>query len=458
MDNARAPSGADPRALNKSNPQQSKNGGDFVPGVQRLGPSKREAARPVAEDLGESPPTTEARFMARTIQEINDKIRSGKVAVFTAEEIIDVVRKKGVEQTAREVDVVTTGTFSPMCSSGAFLNMRQPKEKMKFGGGFATLNGVPAYAGLAAADLYLGATALPEEDPRNANGGPGKFRYGGAHVIEELVAGKKVALKAMGYGTDCYPRRHLEQKIGLADTNDAFLFNPRNCYQNYNVAVNVSDKPIFTYMGKLKPHMGNANYCSAGQLSPLLNDPHYRTIGVGTRVFLGGGQGYVAWPGTQHNPDVPRLENGTPRTPAGTVALTGDLRQMSRQWLKAVSFTGYGVTLSLAVGVPIPILDEEMVRAVSVTDAELKAPVVDYSRHYPRGEGEAKLGEVSYAALRSGSIRIGGKDIPTGSFSSYAMARKVALHLKDLIYSKSFLLTQAQVPLPGAAHDKEVNP
>lgn len=393
--------------------------------------------------------------MGRTIQEINDRIRSGKVVVFTAEEIIDVVREKGVKQTAREVDVVTTGTFSPMCSSGAFFNIKQPKEKMKLGGGFVTLNGVPAYAGLAAADIYLGATALAEEDPRNANGGPGKFRYGGAHVIEELVAGKKVSFKALGYGTDCYPKKHREQDMGLGDMNDAYLFNPRNCYQNYNVAVNISDKPIYTYMGKLKPHIGNANYCSAGQLSPLFNDPHYRTIGIGTRVFLGGGQGYVAWPGTQHNPLAPRLENGTPRTPAGTLALMGDLRRMSNQWLRAVSFTGYGVTLSLAVGVPIPILDEEMVRAVSVTDEQLKAPIVDYSRFYPYGEGEAKLGEVSYAALKSGSIRIGGKDVTTGSFSSYALARKVALHLKDLIQNKSFLLTQAQASLPGAVEDKE---
>jgi L-aspartate semialdehyde sulfurtransferase len=99
--------------------------------------------------------------MAKTIEEINAKIRSGKVVVFTAEEIIDVVREKGIKQAVRTVDVVTTGTFSPMCSSGAFFNIKQQKQKMKFGGGFATLNGVPAYAGLAAADIYMGATAIP---------------------------------------------------------------------------------------------------------------------------------------------------------------------------------------------------------------------------------------------------------------------------------------------------------
>jgi uncharacterized protein (DUF39 family) len=388
--------------------------------------------------------------MLRTIAEINDKIRSGSVVVVTAEEIIGIVREKGLKKAAREVDVVTTGTFSPMCSSGAFFNIKQPKEKMKLGGGWITLNGVPAYAGLAAADIYIGATAIPDGDPRNNNGRPGKFRYGGGHVIEDLVSGKKVVLSAGAYGTDCYPRKSREQKIGLKDMNDAVLFNPRNCYQNYNVAVNLSEKPIYTYMGLLKPNLGNANYCSAGQLSPLLNDPFYRTIGVGTRIFLSGAQGYVAWNGTQHNPDLPRSENGVPRKAAGTLALIGNLREMDPQWIKAVSYTGYGVSLSLAVGVPIPIIDEDMMKAVSVSDEELIAPVVDYSRFYPTGEGEALLAEVTYAQLKTGSIELRGKKVPTGCFSSYSKAREVAGQLKSLIQSGDFLLSQPVAQLPGA--------
>jgi uncharacterized protein (DUF39 family) len=393
--------------------------------------------------------------MKRTIEEINEKIRSGSVVVLTAEEIIGVVREKGIQEATREVDVVTTGTFSPMCSSGAFFNVKQPKEKMKLGGGWVTLNGVPAYAGLAAADIFLGATALTENDPRNNNGRPGVFRYGGAHVIEDLVSGKKVLLKGGGYGTDCYPRKEREQWIGFEEMNDATLFNPRNCYQNYNVAVNLSDKTIYTYMGKLKPRMGNANYCSAGQLSPLLNDPCYRTIGIGTRVFLSGTEGYVAWQGTQHNPGVPRLENGTPKAAAGTLALVGDLKQMKSKWLRAVSYTGYGVSLSLAVGVPIPILDEEMMKFVSVTDEDLRAPVVDYSAYYPIGEGVAKLAEVTYAELKSGAVEINGTKVPTGCFSSYALAREVAEHLKQLIRNREFLLSQFVSPLPGASLGKE---
>jgi uncharacterized protein (DUF39 family) len=215
------------------------------------------------------------------------------------------------------------------------------------------------------------------------------------------------------------------------------------------VAVNLSDKPIYTYMGLLKPKLGNANYCSAGQLSPLFNDPLYRTTGIGTRIFLCGTQGYVAWQGTQHNPNAPRLDNGTPRTPAGTLSLVGDLKEMDPKWLRAVSYTGYGVSLSLAIGVPIPLLDEEMVKFVSVSDEDLKAQIVDYSEFYPRGNGEPSLGEVSYAELKSGTITVKGTKVPTGCFSSYSKAREVAEHLKQLITGGDFLLTQSVTPLPG---------
>ena len=59
----------------------------------------------------------------KTYEEINEKIRKGQAVVVTAEEIIEIVEEKGYEQAAREVDVVTTGTFGPMCSSGAVLNL-----------------------------------------------------------------------------------------------------------------------------------------------------------------------------------------------------------------------------------------------------------------------------------------------------------------------------------------------
>jgi uncharacterized protein (DUF39 family) len=386
--------------------------------------------------------------MIRTIQEINEKIKQGKAVVCTAEEIIQVVLEKGVKQAATMVDVVTTGTFAPMCSSGAYFNVGHSLPRIKMGGGKVTLNEVPAYAGFAAVDILMGATAIPDDDPRNKVF-PGKFAYGGAHVIEDLVAGKDVRLTAATYGTDCYPRKTLDTWIRLADLNEAVLFNMRNAYQNYNVAVNLSDRLIYTYMGVLQPRMRNATYCTAGQLSPLLNDPYYRTIGVGTRIFLGGGEGFVVSHGTQHNPGVRRSELGLPQVPAGTLAVTGDLKKMSHKWLRGGSFTGYGVTLTLGLGIPIPILDEETLAFAAVTDEEITAPVVDYSEAYPNGKPEI-LGEVSVAQLKSGEISVNGKKVVTAGLSSYARAREVALILKSWIEAGTFLLAEPVAPLPSA--------
>jgi uncharacterized protein (DUF39 family) len=385
--------------------------------------------------------------MTKTIAEINEKIRRGEAVIVTAEEVIDIAAEKGIERAAREIDVVTTGSFSPMCSSGVFLNLGHPQPRIKFGGGSVYLNDVPAYTGIAAVDIYLGAAAIPDNDPRNKSY-PGEFNYGGGHVIEELVAGKDIRLLATAFGTDCYPRKKLETLISLKDINDAILFDVRNAYQNYDVGVNLSDRTIYTYMGVLKANLGNANYCSAGQLSPLLNDPYYRTIGVGTKIFLGGGIGYVAWHGTQHNPDVPRTDKGVPKQPAGTLAVIGDLKQMKPEWLRGVSFLGYGATLMMGIGVPIPILSEEILRYTIVKDEEIFAPIVDYAEAYPQRKPEI-LGEVNYAQLRSGEIEVLGKKVPTASLSSYAKAREIAETLKDWLKRGEFFLTEPVAPLPG---------
>jgi len=385
--------------------------------------------------------------MAKTIEEINERIQQGKAVVVTAEEIIDLVKQKGVKKAAQEVDVVTTGTFGPMCSSGAYLNIGHAKPRIKLGGGRVYLNDVPAYAAFAAVDIFIGANALPDDDPRNKVH-PGEFNYGGGHVIEELAAGRDIRLIASTYGTDCYPRKRLETWINIQDLNQAVLFNLRNAYQNYNVAVNLSDKTIYTYMGVLKPNLGNANYSSAGQLSPLLNDPYYKTIGIGTKIFLGGGIGFVAWHGTQHDPSVLRSENGVPRRGAGALSVIGDLKQMKPRWLVGISMLGYGCTLAVGIGVPIPILSEEILTYTAVTDGDIFAPVVDYANTYPNLKPDI-VGEVNYAQLKSGKVVIQDREVPTASLSSYPRAVEIAETLKEWILSGKFLLTEPVAPLPG---------
>ena len=165
----------------------------------------------------------------RTITEINEKIKEGRAVVVTAEEMTKTAREKGVQKAAQEIDVVTTGTFGFMCSSGAFLNFGHAKPRMRMQK--IWLNKVPAYAGIAAVDCYIGATELRSDDPENQPF-PGEFRYGGGHVIEDLVAGKSILFESSSYGTDCYPLKSVSSHLMLKDLNQAYLFNPRNCYQN----------------------------------------------------------------------------------------------------------------------------------------------------------------------------------------------------------------------------------
>lgn len=391
----------------------------------------------------------------KTIDEINEKIRSGKAVVVTAEEMIEITKEKGTKKASEYVDVVTTGTFGPMCSSGMFLNVGHSKPRIKIGGGRCTLNDVPAYCGLAAVDIYIGATAMPDDDPRNMVY-PGAFKYGGGHVIEEFISGRDIKLIATAYGTDCYPKKKIETYINKYNVNEAYLFNPRNSYQNYNVAVNLTNRIIYTYMGIVKPNLHSANYCSAGQLSPLLKDPKYRTIGIGTKIFLGGGVGFVTWNGTQHNPNVPRNPDGIPRAGAGTLATIGDAKQMDPSFLKGASFIGYGATMFVGLGIPIPVIDEEMAYFTSRSDEDYWAQVVDYGNDYPN-RNPVSLCEVNYAQLKSGKINVNGTEVPTFPISSYSKAREIAELLKDWIISGRFLLTNPVAPLPGVGSEIKMN-
>jgi len=385
-----------------------------------------------------------AEFKVRkTYQEINDRIKKGEVVVVNAEEMIDIVEEKGEVAAAREVDVVTTGTFGAMCSSGALLNVGHTAPKMKISR--AKFNGVPAYCGLAAVDLYIGASELPDEDPKNTVY-PGEFRYGGAHVIQDLLTGNPVVMEAGAYGTDGYPRRYIKKDILLGELKNAILFNPRNAYQNYNCAVNSTDRTIYTYMGVLKPGFGNATYSTSGQISPLMNDPCFKTIGIGTRIFLGGTQGFVAYHGTQHTLDVDRLPNGTPVEGAGTLCVIGNLKEMNPQWIVAASLQGYGVSLYVGIGVPIPILNEEIARYTAVKDEDIVTQIIDYGEDYPKGINHS-LGTVNYKMLREGTITVHGKPVSSTPMASYPKALEISNILKEEIREGHFFLGEAQTTL-----------
>ncbi len=381
----------------------------------------------------------------RTIAEINDKIQHGSIVVWTIEQLKARVAEVGIPQAAQEVDVIATGTFEPMESSGAILNLGHTDPPIKIRQ--CWLDGVLAYSGFGAVDLYLGASqsAEPAGMSEMSDGEEVRER-GGGHVIEDLIAGKPVQLRATGQGTDCYPRATLDTVITKDTINQFYLFNPRNLYQNFIVGVNGGDRPLYTYLGPLQPRLGNAVYSNPGALSPLFNDPHLRLIGVGTRIFLGGGIGYVTWEGTQHFPLQKRLANETPIGPAATLALIGDAKQMNPKWVRGCYFKQYGPSLMLGVGVPLPVLDEEVVRLCAVKDDEVVAPIVDFS--IPR-RVRPTFGLVTYAQLKSGKVKIENKMVRVAPLTSIALGREVALELKEWIEAGKFLLTEPVVEIPG---------
>ena len=392
----------------------------------------------------------------KSLSEINAKIESRKAVVMTAEEVIGYVEQKGLEAAAKEIDVVTTATFGPMCSSGAFLNVGHAKPKIRITE--AWLDDVEVYSGIAAVDLYLGATQIPANDPKNTYF-PGEFRFGGGHVIEKLVRGETVRLFARSYGTEDYPQKEISTEITLADLNQAIMTNPRNCYQNYNAAINSSAEIIYTYLGALKPDFGSIGYSSAGQLSPLLNDPYYRSIGIGSKVWLAGAPGIVYAPGTQHSPDAERGENGVPIDGAGTLGLTADMKQMLPEFVRGISIQGYGVSLSLGIAIPIPVTSLQVLKWCTVRDEEILAPVVDYAVDYPQATGKV-LERVSYADLRRGEVRLFGRTIETGSLSSYEKALKAAHLLADSIRAGEFTVNAPVAPLParGSSRPMKITP
>ena len=123
----------------------------------------------------------------------------------------------------------------------------------------------------------------------------------------------------------------------------------------------------------------------------------------------------------------------------------GDAKKMSAEFLQGGAFTKYGTTLYLGLGIPIPVLNEGIVKKTAIRDSEIMTDVVDYS--VPRRD-RPKLRRVSYQELKSGSININDKKVRVSSLSSIKMAKKVTQTLKSWIEEGSFFLTSPVDRLP----------
>ncbi len=354
--------------------------------------------------------------MKRSIEEINEKIKNKKATIVRADEMTKLVKEQGYKNAFRKVDVVTTGTFGAMCSSGVFFNFNHFDPPAKLQNSY--LNGVNAYGGIASADIYIGATQTSND----------RERYGGAHVIEELIKGNTVNLRSTAIPTHCYPCEKIDHPFTLKDLNQAIMLNPRNGYQKYNGAVNMGEDILYTYMGKLLPLMGNVNYSGSGELNPLMNDPDFETIGAGSKIFIGGDLGMIVGSGTQHDPE----------NDFSTLMITGNLKQMSDKYVKAAYIRGYGSTLYLGIGLPIPVLNCDIANKTGISDEEININILDFSIESNKRPVIAKT---DYRELRSGILNINGKKVRTKSLSSHFLSIKIAEHIKTMVTDGKFRIT-----------------
>jgi uncharacterized protein (DUF39 family)/CBS domain-containing protein len=263
-------------------------------------------------------------------------------------------------------------------------------------------------------------------------------------VIEDLIRGEEVELYSEAYGTDCYPLTEIKTQISLESLNQAIMVNPRNCYQNYAAATNSTDETLYTYMGTLLPNKGNVSYSSAGELSPLLNDPYFQTIGTGTRIFLCGAQGYIMGEGTQFATEVER-NNGVPVSTAGTLMLKGDMKKMDADFVRGATMPKYGPTLYVGAGIPIPVLNEEIAKRTAISDEEIECRIIDYG--VPR-RSKPTVRPANYHELKTGTIELDGVEVPTSPLSSQKKAIEIALELKKWIDKGEFYLTSPVEKLP----------
>jgi NAD-dependent dihydropyrimidine dehydrogenase PreA subunit len=118
---------------------------------------------------------------------------------------------------------------------------------------------------------------------------------------------------------------------------------------------------------------------------------------------------------------------------------------MSPEFIRGATFTRYGTSLYVGVGVPIPILNSDIAESAGISNKQIETNVLDYgvpSRDRPT------LTKVNYEELKSGTIEVNGHEIKTSPISSYGVAGKIAKLLAQKIKSGDFLLSEAVQPLP----------
>ncbi|MHA1300307.1 MAG: methanogenesis marker 16 metalloprotein [Candidatus Helarchaeota archaeon] len=307
----------------------------------------------------------------RTIQEIKDKIKTGKANVFTAQEIIDMV-EEGREVKFEDVDVVTTATKGLMSGTTAIITVRvsEPGDFRKAKS--LTLNGIPCYVGpcpneyLGVVDAIIFGTNHSINDPT----------YGGGHLFRDLIENKTVKVKV-----NTIEDKEIETEVKIDDFSYIKMLATRNAFKNYLAFVNPTHESVKTIFAvtDLKGPLFEATFCGCGAINPIQNDPYLDVIGIGTPFLMNGAKGYVIGEGTRSTKEKANL------------TAIADMKNMKSEYTGGF-LTSAGPEVINTWAVPIPIINEKILETVKKIDKEVQLSIVDVV-------GRKTIGETTYGAV-----------------------------------------------------------
>ncbi len=313
----------------------------------------------------------------RTIADINRKLAAGEAVVMSASELCQEVRC-GTDVQFDDLDVITSGTCGLMSGTYAVLSFQFSDPNRFVKASQIYFNGVEGYPGpcpnerIGIIDAIVYGTKHSRLDPH----------YGGGHLFKDIVRGAEIAVEVI---TD--EGKTLRGGVTIDQMPHAVLHGSRHAFRNYVGFVNPGKDPIATIFcsSALPPNYGGATACGCGELNPIQKDPGLRTIGVGTRVMLNGGTGFVAGLGTRSSIERPCL------------SVVADMHTMNPDYMGGFQ-TSAGPEVIQTWAVPIPILDETVLRTAKILDEEIPLVITDI-------RGRAALTETTYAHLWLGTAR-----------------------------------------------------
>jgi putative methanogenesis marker 16 metalloprotein len=295
----------------------------------------------------------------KTIDEINRKIAAGNAVVYTAAELKKIVAD-GDTITAEDVDVVTTGTFGIMSGTLAVLHIPVAAPGTFLHAEKIWLNGVPAVPGpcpnegLGSVDLVVYGTAMRDRS------------YGGGHLFRDIVEGNGVTVEVESGG------KRFSRTVTMSDMGHARMVTTRSAFKNYLAVVNTGVgtlQTIFSLRGLAGPYR-EASVSGCGDINPLQNDPGLDVIGTGTRILLNGGTGYVMGLGTRSSRVKPNI------------AAFADMKTMIPEMMGGIR-TSLGPECNTSVAIPIPVLDETILKNLLITNRQIPLPVADVRDRVP---------------------------------------------------------------------------